>query len=292
MKKTSLMLVALITGIGIFLASCQPSGDSRFPGYEVADNGLIYKFDYRSDSTVSPVLDDYVTLIMTYGKKDSVVFDSREIPQDMVIPMIAPMFEGDIYDALGMMHIGDSASFVFPADSIFQKLFRMPQTPPEFADDPFMYFTVKMLNIQTKEEVEAEQQAKMMQMEADEIGLLEAFIAENYPDAQPTEDGLYVIETKPGKGAKPKAGQTITARYTGKFLDGTVFDSSIERGETFDFVLGQGQVIQGWDKGFAMMNKGEKATFVIPSSLAYGQGRQGIPPFSTLVFDVELVDFK
>jgi FKBP-type peptidyl-prolyl cis-trans isomerase len=291
MKKTFLIAILLISGIGIFLASCQ-SGDSRFPGYDVAENGLIYKFDYRSDSTVSPVLGDFVTVIMTYGKKDSVVFDSRSIPQDMVIPMVKPMFKGDIYDAIGMMHIGDSATFVFSADSIFQHLFRMPQTPPEFMKDPFMYFTVKLLAIQSQEEVDRAQQEKIAKQQEAEKVLLAEYIATNYPEAQPTQDGLYVIVETQGKGSNPTAGQTITAHYTGKFLDGTVFDSSVERGQPFEFVLGQGQVIAGWDKGFAMMKKGEKATFVIPSLLAYGPGRQGIPPFSTLVFDVELIDFK
>ena len=292
MKKTSLMVLALVTGIGIFLASCQSSGDSRFPGYTVADDGLIYKFDYRSDSTVSPVVGDFVTVIMTYGKKDSVVFDSRTVPQDMIIPMAEPLFKGDIYTGIEMMHIGDSASFIMPADSVFKKLFRMQQTPPEFANGQYMYFTVKLLNIQSQEEVEKAQQEKMERMQSAEVDLLNQFIAANYPDAKPTEDGLYIIVDKPGKGPKPTAGQKITAHYTGKFLDGTVFDSSVERGQPFEFVLGQGQVIPGWDKGFAMMNKGEKATLVIPSALAYGQGRQGIPPYSTLVFDVELIDFK
>lgn len=291
MKKTSLMVLALITGIGIFLASCQ-SGDSRFPGYKVADNGLIYKFDFKSDSTVSPKVGDFVTVIMTYGKKDSIVFDSRTIPQEMIIPMTEPMFKGDIYAGIEMMHIGDSASFIMPADSVFKKLFRMQQAPPEFANDPFMYFTVKLLNIQSQEEVDRAQQEKMASMQEAENVLLAEYIAANFPDAQPTDDGMYVIVETPGKGPNPVAGQTVTAHYTGKFLDGTVFDSSVERGQPFEFVLGQGQVIPGWDKGFAMMNKGEKATLVIPSLLAYGPGRQGIPPFSTLVFDVELIDFK
>jgi FKBP-type peptidyl-prolyl cis-trans isomerase FkpA len=291
MKKTSLMVLTLITGIGIFIASCQ-SGDSRFPGYKVAENGLIYKFDFKSDSTVSPIVGDFVTVIMTYGKKDSIVFDSRTIPQEMIIPMTEPLFKGDIYTGIEMMHIGDSASFVMPADSVFKKLFRMQQTPPEFANDPFMYFTVKLLNIQSKEEVERAQQEKMENMQSAEIDLLNQYIATNYPDAQPTEEGLFIIVETPGKGPNPAAGQTVTAHYTGKFLDGTVFDSSVERGQPFEFKLGQGQVIPGWDIGFAKMNKGEKAVLVIPSSLAYGQGRQGIPPFSTLVFEVELIDFK
>lgn len=291
MKKTSLLIISLLAISSFFVASCQ-SGDPRFPGFTVAENGLIYQFGHRSDSTVAPVTGDFVTLIMTYGKKDSVVFDSRTIPQDMVIPMIAPLFKGDIYDAIGMMHIGDSATFILPADSVFKKLFRMPSTPPEFAKEPFMYFNVKLLKIQSQAEMDAEKQALMEQQQAEENAIRTEFLTANFPNAQPTASGLYVIVQTEGKGASPVAGQKVTVHYVGTFLDGTQFDSSVDRGQPFEFVLGQGQVIPGWDEGVALMKKGEKSTLVIPSSLAYGPGRQGIPPFSTLVFEVELINFQ
>jgi FKBP-type peptidyl-prolyl cis-trans isomerase len=81
--------------------------------------------------------------------------------------------------------------------------------------------------------------------------------------------------------------------YTGTLLNGTKFDSSRDRNQPFEFTLGQGQVIKGWDEGIALMNVGGKATLVIPSNIAYGQQAQGaIPAYSTLVFDVELLDVK
>jgi FKBP-type peptidyl-prolyl cis-trans isomerase len=84
----------------------------------------------------------------------------------------------------------------------------------------------------------------------------------------------------------------VKVNYTGKLLDGTQFDSSEGR-DPIEFALGTGRVIKGWDEGIAMMRKGEKAVLIIPSTLGYGErGSQRIPPFSTLVFDVELVDFK
>ncbi|HRW68136.1 FKBP-type peptidyl-prolyl cis-trans isomerase, partial [Lentimicrobium sp.] len=92
----------------------------------------------------------------------------------------------------------------------------------------------------------------------------------------------------------PVAGKTVKVHYTGTLLDGTKFDSSVDRGQPFEFVLGQGQVIQGWDEGIAMMKKGGKARLIIPSAIAYGEnGRMPtIPPSATLIFDVELIDFK
>ena len=97
-----------------------------------------------------------------------------------------------------------------------------------------------------------------------------------------------------GSGTKPKAGQVVVVHYTGRLTDGTKFDSSVDRNEPFEFALGQGQVIQGWDQGLAQMQVGEKARLTIPPEMGYGpQGYPGvIPPNATLVFEVELLEVR
>ncbi|MFA6125964.1 MAG: FKBP-type peptidyl-prolyl cis-trans isomerase [Bacteroidales bacterium] len=104
--------------------------------------------------------------------------------------------------------------------------------------------------------------------------------------AEPLASGLYYIETRTGTGATPAYGAKVRVKYTGTFTDGTVFDSG-----TYDFLLGLGRVIKGWDEGISYMKEGGKAILIVPSDLAYGpNGYSDIPGYTPLVFDVELID--
>lgn len=110
-----------------------------------------------------------------------------------------------------------------------------------------------------------------------------------------TASGLKYQDVKVGTGALPKNGQTVVVHYTGTLMNGTKFDSSRDRGQPFQFALGQGNVIKGWDEGIATMKVGGRRKLIIPSALGYGaQGTPDgtIPPNATLIFDVELLGIR
>ena len=112
--------------------------------------------------------------------------------------------------------------------------------------------------------------------------------------AKPADSGLKIEDVKIGTGAEAKNGRTVSVHYTGTLMDETKFDSSYDRGEPISFVLGQGQVIPGWEQGILGLKVGGKRKLTIPPNLAYGErGAPGaIPPNAILKFEVELVDVK
>ncbi|TYP98246.1 FKBP-type peptidyl-prolyl cis-trans isomerase FklB [Tenacibaculum adriaticum] len=154
------------------------------------------------------------------------------------------------------------------------------------------YFQKKRQEMMKKKQEEMAKQAEEKFGENKKAG--EDFLAENKikPGVQTTESGLQYIVLKEGKGASPKATDKVKVHYHGTLLDGTVFDSSVDRKEPAEF--GVSQVIKGWTEGLQLMNPGAKYKFFIPQDLAYGAQQRGaqIKPFSALVFEVELLEVK
>lgn len=286
MKKTiSKIMLALLAVACVFsFNSC-----SKYKGFKQdKESGIYYKFYIQNKDSVQAQTGDVVSLLYQLSLKDSVLVSTIPI-QELVQESF---YKGDVYSAIRMLHVGDSATFILDADTFFHYM---------GGENPFdskeLYFTFKMTELMPKAEVDAmmaEQEAQynayMEQAKAAEDSLMQNYIAKNKIKVAPTASGLYFIPKKAGKGAQAVAGQKVAVHYVGKLLDGTEFDNSIKRGEPIEFVLGQGRVIPGWDEGIAMMKEGEKAVLLIPSNLAYGErGNQVIPPCSPLVFDVELV---
>lgn len=289
----AVMAILVVTGTG-----CKKS---KFPGYKQTEGGLYYKFHVQNPAGEKPEDGDVLTVNMQYRnyQDSAAIFDSKQFElmygQPWRFPMQKAQFNGDIYEGLAMMAIGDSASFIISADSVLK------YTPQSQGLDSgtMIFFDVKLIAIQKKAEFEKEQAVAMEQhrimmdsLKNNEENDIKKYLADNKINVKPTESGLFYIEVKKGAGAKPSAGQSVKVHYKGTMLNGNVFDSS-EGKEPIDFVVGVGQVIPGWDEGIMKMSVGGKAKFVIPSKLAYGENGAGpIPPYSPLIFEVELLNVK
>jgi FKBP-type peptidyl-prolyl cis-trans isomerase len=150
---------------------------------------------------------------------------------------------------------------------------------------------MKIILMAYEQKVRTEIEEKQKKLATESVTKGAAYLAENAKKAgvKTTASGLQYEVIKEGTGAKPSATSTVKVHYEGKLIDGTVFDSSIKRGEPVSFPLNQ--VIPGWTEGVQLMSVGSKYHFVIPANLAYGeQGGGPIPPNSVLSFDVELLE--
>ncbi len=230
--------------------------------------------------------------------KDSVLASSYTMGHPVQTQIRPSQNAGDLMDIFPQLSVKDSAVVKVPVDSIFKG--HEDQRPPFFAKGGYLTFTLKIIKSQTLEQAIADIKT------AESTGAAQ-YINNHKLTVKTTASGLKYVITLPSAKRKPLKGDTLLVNYTGRTLDDKVFDSSIESdakaadlqqpGRTYEpiqVIVGTGAVIPGWDEGLLLLNEGSKALFIIPSSLAYGDHGQGddIKPYSTLVFDVELVKVK
>jgi len=262
-------------------------------GFKKSSTGLKYHF-FKDEKGRLAIVDDVIKInFKMYTSTDSLLRDTWSEGGAIVAQAQKPPFVGSLEETFLMMSAGDSAAFLINADSMFEKAIKAPM--PEFIKKgSYFKFIIKMEALYTKAEYEdmiKKESAGMIDKEDKEI---QAYMAANNLKGVKQASGLYYAQTQAGSGVKAQAGKTVSVHYTGKLMNGTKFDSSVDRGTPFDFGLGQGQVIKGWDEGIALMSVGEKGILLIPSALGYGTRGAGgsIPPNSVLMFEVELLDVK
>lgn len=303
MKKSILTLAAVAMLTMGTLSAC--SEKNPYPGYEKTQNGLYYKFLAQNEGAL-PQKGDLVDVKISCTVNDTIpVIPTTE----NVMQVLESQFAGDIFEGLSMMHKGDSASFIVNIDSTFKKLFGQPSLPEGMSSTDVMRFEIRLDDFYPESDYAKHYSAKVKKMADDRIAKMKAdhpeetaqaaqeladFLANNKIEAAPTASGLIYVMTVEGNGEKPEVGQVVKVHYTGKLLDGTVFDSSMDREQPIEIPIGVGQVIPGWDEGIMMMSKGEKGVLYIPYYLAYGDRQAGdkIMPYSNLMFEVELIDFQ
>jgi FKBP-type peptidyl-prolyl cis-trans isomerase len=270
------------------------SCNSKYPGFKQTDNGLYYKFHVRNKDAQKPSIGDIVTVNMVYRIKDSILFDSKSLPEAFRFPLDSATFNGDIFEGLAMMGVGDSATFIVPGDSLkrFGNLNNIDT-------GEMIYFDVKLLNVQPKAEFEKEMAIQKQKEEAATAELrkveeadLNEYITKNNIKTAPSESGLYFINIKSGSGVVPENGKIVEIHYTATKLNGDkVFSSRDESGKSIFFELGQNFEIPAIEEALLKMKTGSKVKLIVPSKLAYGDKgiKDFIPPCTPLIFEMELL---
>lgn len=294
-----------VLAAAMLFASCK--NKSPYEGYDATDRGLYYKFYNEQDEDgKKPAIGEHVMVSFKIKttEKDSLLGESRDMrtgmPGPMELPIEKPSFVGSLEEGIMLMSPGDSASFIVSADSFMLKTNDFEKLPPFIKPGSMLTIDVKLHSIKDslavkkeREEMMAMRQKQMEAMEKQmeerkgkEAEEIEAYLKTSKVNVKPTPSGLYYIERKKGTGARVKLGDNVTVKYTLFFLDGTMLEDN-----TATFPMDPQGMIPGFVEGVTMMNKGGKATLLLPSSIAYGPyGNQGIPPYTPLVFEVEVID--
>lgn len=289
-------------------------------GFKTTDSGLEYQFVSKGKSGNQPEEGQVVTLNLTMiSEGDSILMQASNMPIQKVEQMWS--LKGGIEEAFSMMSEGDSIIVKVKAGDLYQRTWQMP-VPPNINEDQLITCIIGMEKIYDADEFQKQsalarveeidafrKQAlyeKKDQMDTD-IAVIDAYLKKNNITAETTENGLRYIILEEGTGPKPQVGDQVQVNYTGNVLEGGYFDTSVEEKAKefglhdprrpygpFEFVLGTGGVIHGWDEGIALLNEGTRARLYIPSPMAYGdqQRSEVIVANAILEFEVELVGIK
>ncbi len=253
-------------------------------GVQTTESGLQYKVLSEGDGA-TPTADDFVTVHYAGRLIDGSEFDSSYKRGEPATFPAGRLIKG-FTEALLMMKVGDKWEITIPSELAYGERGGGDVIPPNAT----LIFDVELLAIKSEAEARAEQEAQMAELKAEFIAAEQSFLTENSAreGVKATQSGLQYKVLTEGTGKMPTAESKVTVHYEGKLLNGEVFDSSYKRGETIQF--GLNQVIPGWTEGLQLMKEGAKYELYIPYALAYGErGRPSIPPFSTLIFTVELI---
>lgn len=270
--------------------------------YRLSETGMKFKF-LNDEKGHTANIGEFASLDMVMTSENGQVLrSSYKEGKPVLFPVKISHFEGDIYEAVSLMSENDSAEFLINADSMYAKVFRKPK-PSFIQAGENLKFVIKVHEIYTQKEYRAKQEelynskykesaeTLKARRKKDEARILDYFANEGIDNYKKTSSGVYYSLVEEGKGNKLEKGNAVVFHFTGKLIDGTVFENTFETNQPYSFTLGEGNVIQGWEDAFKLLKVGSTATVAIPSDLAYGALAKGekIPPHSILVFDVKIL---
>lgn len=286
--KRKLLFIGLLTGMVITFLSCA----GEHPGFKKTKSGIFYKLHVDNKGGEPATIGDILEMDMIYQTVDSILFDTKANNQPMRLPLLEKQFDGDIYEALAILKVGDSATFILDAESFFLKTAGMMQLPEFITPGEKIYFHVKLNSARSETELADERNALMDQREALEPVELAAYLEENNITVQPTASGLYYIEKVAGTGPVVKDGDKIKAHFVIKTINSPQLYSSYEVGNPLDVEIGRMFDNEGITEALKNVRMGTRAIVIVPSALAFGREGRGdmVPPHSTMVYEIEIVE--
>lgn len=258
----------------------------------------LYFLETKKGSGQKPKVGDYgkVHLIVKNLAGD-ILHSSYDRGEPLLWEMGKDFDTKGVTEALTLMSKGSKATIVVPSALAFGEQGRGSLVPPYTPLTYELEMTDVVTKAQYEQELEAKRKAAAAEKEAAKIAepsKIQNYLKANKITTAPTASGLYYVEIKKGTGEQAATGKKVKVHYTGTLIDGTKFDSSLDRNEPLEFTLGEGRVIEGWEEGIALMKEGGKAKLIIPSKLGYGENGSSpvIPPSAPLIFEVELIDVQ
>lgn len=256
--------------------------------------GLSYMVEQKNPEGQQVQEGDVLVGEMTVKFENTVIRDTKG--EAKRIAVANPGWELKIGEVLTMMHVGEIATYALDADYV-AKFFDREQMPSDYlpGKNQKFYYRINLQDIVTKDSIDLERETwekNMNEQKQEEPDDILSYVEANKVTVKPTADGIYVIGKKKGTGTKVAIGKEVSVKYTCRLLDGTVCNSNAEN----TFIFGKEQrVISGWEKALKGQASGSKLQLIIPSKEAYGpkgDTRYNIPPYSPLVFDIEIVSVK
>jgi len=294
------------------LGSCKnraASNDPLFEGYSQTETGLFYKFHSRGSGTTVQKGDVAFVKMFSYWCDDPIVDMTLDFdPYTVLGPIEGSLFPGDLFEGLMMMTVGDSASFIFPADSVIKHLGLRKSYIHHLCQ--FMRVSIRVNWFEPfagsddyfeQLRVDAERQARVE--ESDQV--LRNHLRKNNITVSPNNDGVYVIVTQRGTGARITASSTVIFDYTARLVCGRILDSSCEDISFYagiispwrdyqpqEITVGEQRWITGLDNALIGQTVGSTLRLIMPSAASTGQRQFIIPNFQPLILDVEILDVR
>ena len=306
--KNIVKIAALSLAVAVLAASCTKSD---IKGFKKTADGLHYKFEQRNSKGAAIHVGDVIVGELVF-RLDTIVLASNVGNPARILTIRDSVFKGyNIDEGLLMMRTGEKAVFAIYADSV-ARYFGPQQLPPFYkpGTDMIYYYEVRIDTIVSRDEILEEQEnfrQAMDQRKHDEPEIIAQYIADNNIKVKPNDEGLYVIVNKMGNGPTVAVGRNVQINYTGRLLDGRIFDTSVESDareaglyqerrnyEPLSYKVGEMGLIKGWEDGVMGLPQGSRVTLIIPSELGYGERGAGdlIEPNTPLRFDLEIVSVK